>query len=149
MVLGAVLRHVPVGAQPETFTLAVKLHLTLAGILSLHVVALVWMILRHARQFAGHAVALLGVLVAQLLLGAGTWAVKYALPMWAEPYLPFQRGTIVDGGWLQTHIVTAHVAVGSALLATILSLALLSARQAYADSRPFSSTLLRHKEAVT
>jgi cytochrome c oxidase assembly protein subunit 15 len=149
MVLGAVLRHVPVGAQPETFTLAVKLHLTLAGILSLHVVALVWMILRQGRAFAGHAIALLGVLVAQLLLGAGTWAVKYAVPLWAEPYLPFQRGTIVDGGWLQTHIVTAHMAAGSALLATALSLALISARRANVDSSSLSPQLVLRKEAVT
>jgi cytochrome c oxidase assembly protein subunit 15 len=148
MMLGAVLRHVPVAAQPDTFSLAVKLHLTMAGVLSLHIVALVWMILRHGREFARHAVALLSVLVAQLVLGAGTWAVKYAVPQWAEPFSPFRPGAIVDGGWLQTHIVTAHMALGSALLATTLSLALLAARRYRDPSNSISQAMFRRKGAV-
>jgi cytochrome c oxidase assembly protein subunit 15 len=151
MMLGAVLRHVPVAAQPETFALAVKLHLTMAGLVSLHIVALVWMILKSDRKLAWHAVALFGILVSQLLLGAGTWIVKYAVPPWAEPYLPFQRGAIIDGSWLQTHIVTAHMALGSALLAIALSLALVAARRRYVETHPnarVSQSMLNRKEAL-
>ena len=36
IVLGAVLRHVPIDSQPGTFVLAVKFHLFLAGVLTLH-----------------------------------------------------------------------------------------------------------------
>src|SRR5262245_34755481 len=36
IVLGAVLRHVPVDSQPGVFLLAVKFHLFLAGVLTLH-----------------------------------------------------------------------------------------------------------------
>jgi heme a synthase len=129
MMIGAVLRHVPVAAEPGTFLLAVKLHLALAGILSLHVVALVWSIVRRARSLGRFALLLCGVLVAQLALGAGTWFVKYSVPAWAVQYVPFNRTAIVDGGWLQTHIVTAHVALGSLLLATTLSLALFTWRR--------------------
>ena len=41
IVLGAVLRHVPVDSQPGAFLLAVKFHLFLAGILTLHIALLV------------------------------------------------------------------------------------------------------------
>jgi cytochrome c oxidase assembly protein subunit 15 len=139
MMLGAVLRHVPVAAQPETFSLAVKLHLTMAGVVALHVVALVAVILRSGREYYRYAAAIFSVLVAQLLLGAGTWVVKYAVPSWAEPYLPFQRGAILDGGWLQTHIVTAHMALGSLLLAATLALALVAARRRHVEISATSS----------
>jgi cytochrome c oxidase assembly protein subunit 15 len=112
--------------------LAVKLHLALAGVLSLHVVSLIWSITRHlwrAPQLRRLALLLGGVLTAQLVLGAGTWIVKFSTPDWAAPLLPFSRGVIVDGGWLQTHMITAHVALGSLLLATMVSLALISWRQ--------------------
>ena len=39
IVLGAVLRHVPVDGEPATFALAVRFHLFLAAVLSLHIVA--------------------------------------------------------------------------------------------------------------
>lgn len=132
MVFGAVLRHVPVDAQPATFLLAVKLHVTMAAVVTLHVLALVWSVIRHARHVAplGRLASLLAVvLAAQLLLGAGTWLAKYSMPAWAEAWLPFDRSAIVDGGWLQTHIVTAHMALGSILLATSLSLALYAWRR--------------------
>ena len=64
----------------------------------------------------------------QLTLGAGTWIVKYAVPDWAADWLPAMTTAIRDGGALQTHVVTAHVAVGSLLLATALALALYAQR---------------------
>ena len=42
IVLGAVLRHVPVDAQPAAFLLAVKFHLFLAAVLTLHIVLARW-----------------------------------------------------------------------------------------------------------
>jgi len=148
MMIGAVLRHVPVAAEPGTFLLAVKLHLALAGILSLHVVALVWMIVRHARPLGRFALLLCGVLVAQLALGAGTWIVKYSVPVWAGQIVPFNRAAIVDGGWLQTHIVTAHVALGSLLLATTLSLALFAWRRSAINSSQVHEAPLSQRGAL-
>lgn len=142
MMLGAVLRHVPVAAEPGTFMLAVKLHLALAGVLSLHVIALVWMIARHARSLGRFAAIVCGVLIAQLLLGGGTWVAKYSVPVWAESLLPFNRSAIVDGGWLQTHVVTAHMALGSLLLATTLSLALFAWRRSATSPQALSVPLV-------
>jgi len=50
IVTGAVLRHVPVDAQPGAFLLAVKFHLFLAGVLTLHIALLVGFVLSRARH---------------------------------------------------------------------------------------------------
>lgn len=131
IVLGAVLRHVPVATEPATFVLAVRFHLILAGVLAAHIAWLVWSVTRHfwrVRPLGGLA-WLLGVLLdVQLLLGAGTWIVKYSVPAWASPWISTGGTAIVDGGPWQTHTITAHVAVGSLLLVTSLALALYAQR---------------------
>lgn len=132
IVLGAVVRHVPVGSEPTTFELAVRFHLFMAAIVSLHIVALVWLVqsaARRVRPLGALAGTLAGLLVLQLLLGAGTWVVKFAAPSWAPSWLSPGQLAVQDGGWLQTHVITAHVAVGSLMLATSLALALFAVRR--------------------
>ncbi len=131
IVLGAVLRHVPVDAQPGAFLLAVKFHLFLAAVLTLHIVLLVFLVLSCAWRFrplGRLALLLAGIVAVQLALGAATWIVKYSVPSWASGWISHSGVVIRDGGWSQTHIITAHVAVGSALLATAIALALYSHR---------------------
>jgi cytochrome c oxidase assembly protein subunit 15 len=132
LMLGAVLRHVPVAAEPSTFELAAKLHLAMAAVLTLHVVMLVLSIVANVQSplLGRLALGLGGLLFVQILLGAGTWVAKYGVPSWAETIAPIPRSAIVDGGLLQTHIVTAHVAVGSLLFAAAVSIALYAWRQA-------------------
>ena len=131
LVLGAVLRHVPVVSEPATFALAVRFHLLMAAVLTLHVALLLWSTLRHARQvrWLRRLVIALGVLLAvQLALGAATWIVKFSVPVWAESWWPWPGFTVYADGWLQTHVVTAHVAVGSLLLAAATAAALVALR---------------------
>jgi heme a synthase len=131
IVLGAVLRHVPVDAQPATFVLAVKFHLILAGVLALHIALLVWFVLRRARDvrpLGRLAWALMGLVTLQLALGAATWIVKYSVPSWASDWVSTPGVVIRDGAWLQTHIITAHVATGSALFGATVALALYAHR---------------------
>jgi heme a synthase len=133
IVLGAFLRHMPVMAEPATFVFALRSHLVMAGVLSISVMLLIWTVIRHAQNFTPlrRLATMLGLLlVAQVSLGAGTWIVKYSVPRWAEAWLPasWNNGAIVDGGLLQTHVVTGHVAIGSLLMATSLGLALYSLR---------------------
>ncbi len=131
IVLGAVLRHVPVDSQPSTFLLAVKFHLFLAGILTLHIMLLVGLVLtraRHARPLGRLAGGLIGLLIVQLLLGAATWVAKYAVPYWASDWVSHSGVVIRDGGWLQTNIITAHVATGSAIFGMAVALALYAHR---------------------
>jgi heme a synthase len=131
IVLGAVVRHVPVDAQPDTFMLAVRFHLFLAAILALHIVAVVWLIqtrARHAHPLSGLSLGLLGLLLLQVVLGASTWIVKFAVPTWADQWISAQSVAVVQGGWTQTHIITAHVAIGSLILGAAVALALYSQR---------------------
>ncbi len=131
IVFGAVLRHVPVAAEPTTFVHAVRSHLFLAAVLTLHIALLVWLVLRRARgiqPLGGLVAALAGLLVVQLALGGATWVVKFAAPAWAPAWVATGRAAIQDGSWLQTHVITAHVAAGSLLLATSLALALYATR---------------------
>jgi cytochrome c oxidase assembly protein subunit 15 len=150
IVLGAVLRHVPIAAEPATFALAVRFHLFLAAVLTLHVTALVglvWFRARRVQPLGGLAGLLAGLLVAQLGLGAGTWIVKFAAPSWAPRWVSLGTSAVQEGGPLQTHVITAHVAVGSLLLVTSLALALHAARLAGVRN-PLGSVLLGRREAA-
>jgi cytochrome c oxidase assembly protein subunit 15 len=131
IVLGAVVRHVPVGAEPATFAHAVRSHLFLAAVVVLHVALLAWLVLRQAREIrplGGLAIALACLVTAQVALGAATWVVKFAAPAWAPAWISTARGAVQEGGWLETHVITAHVAVGSLVLAASLALALFAQR---------------------
>jgi cytochrome c oxidase assembly protein subunit 15 len=148
IVLGAVLRHVPVDSQPTAFLTAVRFHLFLAGILTLHVVLLVGLILsraRHTRPLGQLATILIALVVLQLLLGVATWMEKYSTPAWASSWVAHSGTVIRDGGWLQTHIITAHVATGSAIFGTTIALALYAHRllNSSAAVRKTSNTRLR------
>jgi len=151
IVLGAVVRHVPVVAEPTTFALAVRFHLLLAAILSLHVVALAWSVLRYSRRvrpLPGLAWAMIGLLVVQLALGAGTWLVKFAVPSWATGWITIGSLAVQEGGWLQTHVITAHVAVGSLLLATSTALALYAQRLHLAVASMQKTPIVRLEAAL-
>jgi cytochrome c oxidase assembly protein subunit 15 len=129
--VGAVLRHVPVEAEPATFISAVRFHLFLAAIVTLHIVLLVALVLaraRYIRPLAGLASALTVLVLLQLMLGAGTWLVKFSAPAWVVGLISPQNVAIQDGGWLQTHIITAHVATGSLMLGMSVALALFAQR---------------------
>jgi cytochrome c oxidase assembly protein subunit 15 len=131
ILLGALMRHMPVATDPITFMTAVRFHLFLAAILSLHIVVLVWSVVRHARHIhplGGLACILAGLLTLQLALGGGTWMVRFAAPAWVPQWATLSREAVQDGGWLQTHVITAHVAVGSLLFVTSLALALYACR---------------------
>ncbi len=131
IVLGAVVRHVPVDAQPGTFMLAANSHLFLAVVLTLHILllsALVLFKLRHTRPINRLAAALLLLVCCQLLLGLATWMEKFGTPTWAAGWMSTHSAPVREGGWLQTHVITAHVATGSLLLVTAVALALYSNR---------------------
>jgi cytochrome c oxidase assembly protein subunit 15 len=137
LVFGAVLRHVPVDGEPAAFLLAVRFHLFMAGALVLHVLLLAWLVIRHfraVRPLCRLVLAMCGLVSVQVLLGAATWIVKFAVPAWAASWMPHDGYTIQADGWLETHIITAHVAVGSLLLATSVAIALTALRSLSAHS---------------
>jgi cytochrome c oxidase assembly protein subunit 15 len=131
LVLGAQLRHLPASASLATFRLALMFHLLVAGILLVQVVVLALRIARshgHDGALTRPAWALVGLVVAQLALGAATWVVKYSWPWWLADYAWAARFTIHEQSMSQAMTVTAHVATGSLVLATSVMLALRSVR---------------------
>jgi len=130
LVLGSQLRHVQVGADTSVFRAALWLHLLVAAALAAHVVSVAW----RAASFRGAAAGvttpaycLLGLLVAQLALGASTWVVKYGFPAnWFSQYAWAQAFVVSQESRAQALITTAHVATGSLILVTSLLIALRS-----------------------
>ncbi|WP_145390882.1 COX15/CtaA family protein [Stieleria neptunia] len=119
LVLGAQLRHVQPLTTPGTFTLIVAVHIVTAFGLWL-LTPVLFVLVRRCGDLtlsrpAGWLIWFVGC---QILLGTGTWIVTYGWPSVLE-FLPFGEGFLVRSkGFVDSIIVTAHVAVGSLILAT-------------------------------
>ena len=122
LVLGATIRQMPVTASPQTFAVAVKAHLFMAAM----VAAACWILaMRLVARGVPKPVRMFGVAAAvvvllQISLGVFTWLSKYGVPRFAVAYIGTGDTATLADGWWQNHIVTAHQATGSALLAVIL-----------------------------
>ena len=131
LLLGSQLRHVSPLADTTAFRAAVLLHLSLAAVLSLHVLLL--LIRTGARRtaeawLAWPARGLAALVVAQLGLGCAAWVVNYGWPAWLADY-DWAAGYVVSReSAAQALVTTAHVAIGSLILAISLTLALRSLR---------------------
>lgn len=131
LVLGAIVRHVPLGTAPGMFRAALLCHLVLAAALVGHAL----MITVRARQLPCEASSLqtLGwlqttLIFAQVGLGLATYVVKYAFPAWLGNYA-FAAGYVVEEKSLfQSLVTTAHVANGSLILFVATALAVRSTR---------------------
>ena len=119
LVLGAVVRHLPLSASPGVFLAALVLHLALAGALSLQVFVAswkVWSARDAARGLALPSISLPLLLLAQVGLGVATYVAKYSWPAWFAEF-PFAAGYVVqEKSLLQSLTITAHVANGSLIL---------------------------------
>jgi cytochrome c oxidase assembly protein subunit 15 len=131
VVLGALLRHVPPGASPQFFRAAVWFHLLLAAAVFVHAVLVARVVIRGFRQeslLVWPAAILLGLVLVQLLLGVGTWVLKYGWPTWFSE-MPFAAGHTIEANSLSQGIVaTAHMAVGALILSQAVVLSLRAAR---------------------
>jgi cytochrome c oxidase assembly protein subunit 15 len=130
IMVGAVLRHVPLTAEPAAFTSAVHLHLLLAAVLLMCVAMIYWAFVFLSQRVMGGLLAatLGGLMVLQVALGAATWLAKYATPRFLDRLIGPGTFTIEADGWLQANIVTAHVGVGSLLLGTSVALVMYALR---------------------
>jgi cytochrome c oxidase assembly protein subunit 15 len=137
LVLGTFVRHVSAGTSPGEFRFYAVFHLIVAAVLTAHVALLGVRVVRHfsdSRLLVRPALALAGLLAVQLCLGAGTWLTHYGPPSWlADNFAWLARYTVEAGSLMQTHVTTAHVAVGSLILGTALALALRSLRLLQAE----------------
>ncbi|MFM8251276.1 MAG: COX15/CtaA family protein [Planctomycetota bacterium] len=129
LVLGAAIRHLPIDATASYFRVALLSHVGVAIALTLYAIAAVRVAYQQSRPgLRGPATMLLVLLGMQVVLGVGTYIVKYGFPIW------FADSTWAAGFVIQTKsmgqaiTVTAHVANGSLILATAVTLAVRAAR---------------------
>ncbi|MCH2124643.1 MAG: COX15/CtaA family protein [Pirellulaceae bacterium] len=125
LVLGAHLRHVAVDTSHEVFRVTVFFHLLMATVVLAHGIALALHVRRHFHDYrplrrAANGLALL--LCLQMMLGGATWVVKYSWPTWLADFQFAASYTVTAQSLPQSLIVTAHVALGSLILATALML---------------------------
>jgi len=129
LVLGAVVRHVPLTAPAGIFRTFLLLHLLLAGGLLVQAGLTAWRAasVRAARGALGGlrrgGLALVLLLAVQIGLGVGTYVCKYSWPGWLTDY-GFAAGHVVEERSLtQALVTTAHVANGSLILFVAVLLA--------------------------
>ena len=131
LVVGAVVRHSPhmMGELVATiFQVAVYFHILLAILITGHILLLAWRCGRTGLQRVA-GICLLALIGIQLLLGMGTWLVKYGMPGWAAAWLGEPTFVNREADALQAAIVTSHVAVGSLILVLSVAIALRMGRQ--------------------
>jgi len=119
LVLGAMIRHIPVTAKAQTFSVLVIFHIGMAMAVMVHI-ALFVVSLRKRRESIGSATRggsiLVLLMVIQIFLGVGAWVLQYGWPAgWGENQI-LGTNLVVAQGWWQSHIVTGHVAMGSLIL---------------------------------
>jgi cytochrome c oxidase assembly protein subunit 15 len=120
VILGAMLRHVPVAATPAYFQLAVILHVVLGLAVMAHAVSLVLRGERLPREAArlANSIRLMGALiVVQIALGGATWVLNYGWPWWLSEVSFAASYTIRASSLAQAMVTTLHVAVGALILA--------------------------------
>jgi len=129
LVLGAQLRHLHPHTPPPWFAMMVGLHVTTAASLWLFT-AVTWLSLRRCGDLtlSRPGLMLIGLVGLQILLGTGTWVVKYGWPTFLQ-WIPGSTGFLIESkGFAESIIVTAHVATGSLILAVCTLLLARSSR---------------------
>jgi heme a synthase len=150
LVLGGFVRHVPDGASPAAFRAVVIFHLVVAAALTGHIFWLTWRVMRSYRAerlLVRPALALVGLVLVQLALGAGAWVMHYGMPTWIADYSWAASYTVVAKSPWQIHVSTAHVVVGSLILAMSLVLALRSLRLLRSGSKMVNGSGVSATEA--
>ena len=120
LVVGAFLRHIAVDAPASIYRGLVVLHITIAAAILFGTVVQ-WISCRLPRFKAsgirGSINILMLLVLAQIMLGVGTWVVKFGWPAWFADQSFAATFIVGEKTFLQMNLITAHVAVGSLILA--------------------------------
>jgi len=121
LVLGAQLRHLTPGTPAQWFQAMLVFHLIVAGVLTFYAwrMSLLGWTDRSAAPLVARPAMWLGpLLTLQLCLGAGAWITNYGWPVWFAEQSWAASYTVTAEGPMQAVVTTAHVALGSLILAT-------------------------------
>lgn len=151
LVLGALVRHTPLMTSESAaglFQTAVYFHILMAAAVTAHVVLLAVKCVR-AKTCAASACGLALILVAQILLGASSWIVKYGMPSWATSLIGETGHFNRAEGMATAAVVTAHGALGALIVALTAAMAVRIAQAAGAPLAPrLELPLASAKEAL-
>jgi heme a synthase len=120
IILGAQVRHIAPDAAPQTFQILVFFHVAVGLALLAQIIAAavaVWRSRIAASVNIRLALILCGLVAVQVVLGCGTWIVKYGWPAFLFNSDNSVAFTVQAQSWWQAQITTAHVAVGSLIFA--------------------------------
>lgn len=142
LVVGAFLRHIEVTASPQSYNTLVVIHLTTAALILLGTV--VQFFASRSPGYRGRGVRgsinlLVLLVLIQIGLGLATWVVKYGWPVWFEEYAFASSFVVAEKSFWQMNLITAHVAVGSLILAYWTIHTLRCFRDYYSISMPLQS----------
>lgn len=120
LVFGAFLRHIGDEAAPQVYQGLIVAHVLTALLILLGTFA--QLLFSRAKSIRGlgirSSISILTILVvSQFALGIGTWVVKFGWPIWFENYTGAATFVVAEKSFLQVNIITAHVAIGSLILA--------------------------------
>ena len=130
LILGASIRHIPVTTAPQTYSMLVIFHIGMALAVTGHIVMLCLAIRRtkNLPKSIHSGAKQMGILIfVQLLMGMGTWVLKFGWPAGLGNNKYLADHLVVTQGWFQSHVVTGHVAMGSVIvvMAAVLTTRLL------------------------
>jgi heme a synthase len=118
LLLGAIVRHVPLGASPQLFRAALVLHLVVAAMLALQVAWTAWQArsIRHVRGLCWPGGVLCLLIWLQITLGVATYVAKYSWPAWLGDFHFAAAHVVQEKSLTQSLLTTGHVATGSLIL---------------------------------
>lgn len=117
LVIGANLRHISDAAPVRQYRILIWFHVLLAVCVGVAIMVLAVQRIGKVKGLTKARIFLVGLIVTQLTLGFGTWVVKFGFPDWFAGYDFANRFLIREKDYLQVQVVTAHVAIGSLILA--------------------------------
>lgn len=120
LVMGALIRHVQLETPPYVFRGLVIAHVTMATLIVIGTF-FQWFVSRK-RVFCSSGIRasvnwVVLLVFVQFCLGFTTWVVKFGWPIWFIDYDFAASFVIGEKTFLQMNLITAHVAVGSLILA--------------------------------
>ncbi|MEL7497855.1 MAG: COX15/CtaA family protein [Planctomycetota bacterium] len=120
LVLGALVRHVGIDSSPRAFRGLIFMHVGMAFVIVLGTI-IHWIGSRRTTWSGSGirtSVNMVAILVlTQFSLGLGTWVVKWGWPAWFADQAFASSYIVGEKTFFQMNLVTAHVAVGSLILA--------------------------------
>ena len=161
LIIGAHLRHPNINWSPGLFRGVVFFHLVAAFVVLLQTIQVVARSRKLARNLSRPAWIVLALVTCQIVLGFATWRAKYGMqsfvpyaettvdgPLEIAMYNAIVGQTIQNAGMVQVLTVTAHVALGSLVLATSAFYATRISQQFIADGSTKRDTVDRVKSLI-